>query len=382
MIPKHNSEQPDSPNHQRVNSFHPLTDSLILPTLNQELEKMCLGLLHALQIPLLRQGSEYLITATVPQLVQLHKMLLMMQEYKRNFSSPSLFDLGTFAPGSNPEGGQPEPPDRRRSRSGAENEPKITRSELSNGLTFEQLLSRHSTGQALDPSNSVLDLKIKNEETGSANPEEPSSDKISKEEKNDTSLTEKFNTKLGIGMILCFNKQCMARLTIRRNSDAEELVRSVEGSLQNNSRTGFEVEGQYKTSSTYLKNFPKMLGDLFAKFLASQKIEANEIFKDKTSWKLLNGYLQGTFTIEGVSGKVLIQLFLQFLSELTIEQIEKAKIKEKGVKTCYSVLQDFLAEGAKVIRRSSWIESISSMAVKKVWPSLEICVKWEEMNIK
>lgn len=75
------------------------------------------------------------------------------------------------------------------------------------------------------------------------------------------------------------------------------------------------------------KNFPKKFGDQLSDFLANEKnlVASKKLFKDKTSWKILNAYCSGESRIPMVSHKAFIKMVFEFVRLKNIEELQNAK---------------------------------------------------------
>lgn len=225
-------------------------------------------------------------------------------------------------------------------------------------------------------------ISLSNKSTEGTNNEEannsPSNRSTKKTQKFESYLVE---SKLTSASLKLYQSESSGNLVVSPNKEGISLITSIEinyieSDVQGKRPSKFPCT---KITASFVKNFPKKVGDLFANFLNSLKLTgASKVFKDKTSWKLLNKYLGGEKSPEGVSTKSLIKLFLEFLRELTVEKIAESKVQDESLRQCYKLLLEFLKEGCSVLEKQNLTGKICCFEVRKTWPSLELNFKWDE----
>lgn len=346
----------------------------------QDLHQLCFDLLKLLQVPYQRIGSEQRFLLTAPLIVKFHHIFTQIQEARRNFSLPVI-------PPQNPSKTEaeththicePHP-------IAVKTEEETTREEegeprIQNTSNNTKTLPKSTRTEKPKQSATNGQKKLINEEQCDRQSEILADDeKATMKLGYEGVLLDKIETQFGIAFLSTADDEKTIMLNMRPNLKAQQLISSVEECMtsQNGIKNG--EEERMKVSSTYLKNFPKMLGDQFEKFLAGRKIESKNAFKDKLSWKLLNKFLQGDLKLENISTKTFVSLFIQFLSELTLDQVEKSKSRDEGIRAGYRILLNFLKEGANIIQGRTWVRHVSKIAVKKVWPYLELYIMQERI---
>lgn len=231
---------------------------------------------------------------------------------------------------------------------------------LQNNETLFSSPSR--TDNAICPSANMA-MQLKNEE-----PEVAAESTTETSENNIVSTTIEFS--LGTAILKTNLKDRCANLTIFNNMKAIEILGSVEVKQA-------KASGKHGSlTSAFIKNYPKKLGDEYAKFLKRRKIPTSNAFKDKTSLKTLNKYLEGELTLDGVSSDAFVKLFLEFLNDISMNPLAESKIVDSGKKECYQIITAYLVESGRIINNSAWKKTPSSIAIKKIWPSLDMDVKW------
>ena len=257
---------------------------------------------------------------------------------------------------------------------------------MDNTLKVQTSSERQVPTETANSIESQSDVKMEDEaSTGSENQSESSSTVVLDSRKPDADgniTTECYNSKYGIAHFKIYHTENRADLKISRNKTALELLSSVESEISNlNQRRGKGVTIANATNtSSFMKNFSKKLGDQFAEYLDSyHKVDAKKIFKDKSSWKLFNKYLEGEDFIETLSTKAFVKIFISFLNSITVEKIDRSKVRYNGLKVCYRVLLEFFRDSCQIIEAQAPNRTISSLKIIKIWPSIELQVKWDSL---
>lgn len=119
------------------------------------------------------------------------------------------------------------------------------------------------------------------------------------------------------------------------------------------------------------KNFPKKIGDQFCDHINQMmKIKTNKLFKDKTSWKLLNTYLAGDSKVtKAVDHKAFTKCFVEFMANYDVDAIQNAKTKEMISKICYTINAMTLGLCCKeILSKIQNGEPYSQIRISKSWP--------------
>ena len=188
-----------------------------------------------------------------------------------------------------------------------------------------------------------------------------------------------FSYDLEFGFATLKKLENVGYLKILPNTKALELINSVDPEISNFYLKGEKnSKAKASSSSSFMKNFSKTLGDHFADYLdSSLKLNVKRAFKDKTSLKLLNQYFEGSKKIDDLSTKTLVVAFVEFLGSEKREQIDKSKIKDKGLRICYKLLMENLKGICSIVNTHDLRDKLSSMKIIKLWPALDVEIKWE-----
>jgi len=133
----------------------------------------------------------------------------------------------------------------------------------------------------------------------------------------------------------------------------------------------------YSQKTMDLKNLTKYLGDFFEKFLREKNIATSASFKDKGSLKLFNAYLNGSKLLDDLPKESFISLFLDFLGQFQVEQLERRYKLDNERKNLLSLFMGFLKESYNVIEKNSWMGKLTSLTVRRLWPP-ELNIKWKD----
>lgn len=194
---------------------------------------------------------------------------------------------------------------------------------------------------------------------------------------NDKKSVETYELDLenGKAILQKLNHQNTGFLTVYPSQETQNTVRDIQGARM----TGLiaskgVIESCQTVNATFVKNFPKLVGDHFANYLVvNHRMEgAKTVFKDKCSWKKLNDYLNGKTLIEGIDSTAMIRLFLDFLMQMSDETIDKTKTSDKDLKTCYKIVLNQLKVAVAAVKEWSLESKLKTMELKKIWPTVEI----------
>ena len=164
------------------------------------------------------------------------------------------------------------------------------------------------------------------------------------------------------------------------NTQAQEEIRAAEIEKM---KAIFDKQGKIDKrltiKSTDVKNFPKMIGDYFANFLAKHhKIgTVKKVLKDKSSCSKLSEYLDGTSKIENVSTKACIRMFFQFIWQMNFDKIDQSRVGNSVLKTCYKLIFSYVKSVIEALGEWGLDDKINWMHIEKFWPTLELRIKTE-----
>ena len=190
--------------------------------------------------------------------------------------------------------------------------------------------------------------------------------------------TLQHESEYGRTVFIKFSRQDQGFLTFYPSTTAQNEIRKaeIEEMMAVFEKNGL-VTKRVTIKSSDVKNFPKMLGDYFANFLFKKYniSSVKKLFKDKSSCAKLSEYLSGTNKIEDIGVETLIRLFLEFIKELDVEDIEKSRIGNNTLRVCYKMMLSYLKSAVYALREWELEEKITSIHLEKFWPTLELCVK-------
>lgn len=167
-------------------------------------------------------------------------------------------------------------------------------------------------------------------------------------------------------------------LSLQPSLAIQSVIGSLEESLTTSDLRKREAKPQSKIKCQHLKNFSKKFGDQFISYLkVMHKIDVKKKWRDKLSWKILNSYLEGQESLEGFDTRTFITLFLNFVRDIDIEKFEKSRVHHTMVRICYKIMTGYLKSACELIRRYDAIYNFNFVSIVKVWPQLEMSVRWE-----